>query len=76
MPLDELSRTLGVQVRVKLVVDISVWWSVILSLGAFFRQSWLEEKLMNALILLYETVFLGATLLPVPGLAIAPSTQR
>lgn len=62
--------------RIKLVIDISERWSLSLSLGVFFRYfNKLEENLMNVLNSLDAMVFLGATLLPVPGLAKAPSTQ-
>jgi hypothetical protein len=54
----------GFKVQVKFAVDISVRWSLAIGFGVATNFLELLEKLMNHLIAI---VFLGATLLPVPG---------
>ena len=61
------------RVRVTLVFDVSVRWGVVLWVLAAFSCLKLKETLMNSYI---SVVLFGAALLPVPGLAKAPTNTE
>jgi len=68
---EENRRSLGVRVRVQIVIDITIGWSVLLLVKAVLSISTITETLMN---ILNALVLFRASLLPVPSWRRAPSS--